>query len=73
MPAISRSELECARGIIEGYNGIADVIRPLHLPDDGGQKADSHEPDATCTKQGGITKTHVAWFAYKKFLTVGRV
>ena len=57
---------KCARLIIKGYNGLADVIRPLHSPDDGGQWADSSKPDATHTEQGGVAKTHVAWFMYNK-------
>ena len=61
----------CARWIVKGYNGLADVIRLLYLPDDRGQGADSCKPDATCTKRGGVTKTHVTWLMYNEFMTVG--
>ena len=52
---------------------MADVIRPLYMPDDGGQGADPCESDTACTKRGGITKTHVTWFVYNEFATVGQV
>ena len=52
---------------------MADVIVPLHLPDNGGQGADSCEPYAACTKRGGIAKSYVAWFTYNEFTTVGWV
>ena len=51
---------------------MADVIRPLHVPDNGGQGADSCEPDVAHTERGGVAKTHVTWFMYNEFVTVGQ-
>jgi hypothetical protein len=60
-----------ARWIVKGYDGVADVIGPLHAPDDGGQGAGPGEPNATCAERGGVTETYVPWFTYNKFSTVG--